>query len=281
MEQETYDNFTWAKSQEGYEHIVQEFKENNGRVENLPEECVILDDSYFADYKNHYKEYSDIKEGEYIPKISTLVEASRVGRDEPHKFYKVIAKMNDRQQSLYASTYDASCKVLFVRTEYKQIKRKAIKITLKVEADYYDRIKAVAEAKDMMGNLNPALIVMADKSAMDAIWEDGKVRFHSKRASASQYTQYKNAQTRAKRQKMATPKWSCKYAIKAMKEEVARRNRVAGFEKWHLDHQYPLHLKRNGEWVGCGLHAPHNLKIMLATDNLRKSNRFDSVPDIG
>jgi len=78
-----------------------------------------------------------------------------------------------------------------------------------------------------------------------------------------------------RRKRAAMPPWADKEAIKKMYEKVARMNRLAGRNTpgrcaFHVDHIIPLH----GENV-CGLHIPANLRIMRASDNIRKGNKLE------
>ena len=65
-----------------------------------------------------------------------------------------------------------------------------------------------------------------------------------------------------------TPKWADRSAIKAIYEHAAFMTRVCN-EPFHVDHFYPL----QGEFVS-GLHVPANLRIITATENVRKSNKM-------
>ena len=65
-----------------------------------------------------------------------------------------------------------------------------------------------------------------------------------------------------------TPKWADRSAIKAIYEHAAFMARVCN-EPFHVDHFYPL----QGETVS-GLHVPANLRIITATENVRKSNKM-------
>lgn len=66
-----------------------------------------------------------------------------------------------------------------------------------------------------------------------------------------------------------TPKWLTpfdKLKIECLYQLAAMRNRESG-QKWHVDHIIPL----QGAFVS-GLHVPDNLRVILAIDNMRKSN---------
>lgn len=81
--------------------------------------------------------------------------------------------------------------------------------------------------------------------------------------------------TDAKRRAMllnAMPKWLTESQKAEITDvyRVARRLTKATGEQYHVDHIAPL--------VGlrvCGLHVPWNLRVMLAKDNYRKSNKHD------
>lgn len=67
----------------------------------------------------------------------------------------------------------------------------------------------------------------------------------------------------------ATPPWADREEIKAIYEQAA----IAGMQ---VDHIHPL----QGETL-CGLHVPWNLQLLTATDNQRKSNKFETRPAKG
>lgn len=81
----------------------------------------------------------------------------------------------------------------------------------------------------------------------------------------------REAERRARRLQ-ATPKWLSKKHrdwMTALYAIARLRSRIEGVE-YHVDHIVPL----KGRNV-CGLHVPWNLRIILATDNLSKSNKFE------
>ena len=104
----------------------------------------------------------------------------------------------------------------------------------------------------------------------DKLAEYGK-RSRAKHVGTNKYLGY----LRRRRKRAAMPPWADKEAIKKMYEKVARMNRLAGRNTpgrcaFHVDHIIPL----NGENV-CGLHIPDNLRIMRASDNIRKGNKVE------
>jgi len=67
------------------------------------------------------------------------------------------------------------------------------------------------------------------------------------------------------------PRWLSAEAISQIKEVYARARQMseASFLSYHVDHIYPL----QGRYVS-GLHVPENLQILLASENLKKSNKW-------
>jgi 5-methylcytosine-specific restriction endonuclease McrA len=74
----------------------------------------------------------------------------------------------------------------------------------------------------------------------------------------------RNARENARRQKikMATPSWLTKVERAAMRLMYANASLIGGA---HVDHIVPI----NNPFV-CGLHVPWNLRIVSATENLKK-----------
>ena len=109
----------------------------------------------------------------------------------------------------------------------------------------------------------------------DKVWQQANKDKKSKnyknwqvnnRAKVNSYNSYRRAL-----ELQATPKWltashklhmECKYSLAAMLSKHTA-------EQHHVDHIVPL----NGKTV-CGLHVPWNLRVIPATENLRKSNKI-------
>jgi hypothetical protein len=70
---------------------------------------------------------------------------------------------------------------------------------------------------------------------------------------------------------LRTPAWLTEddlIHIRCLYQVAAMRSRESG-QKWHVDHIIPL----QGETVS-GLHVPSNLRVIPATENLRKYNNY-------
>lgn len=70
------------------------------------------------------------------------------------------------------------------------------------------------------------------------------------------------------RKENALPSWADREAISKIYLEAKLLSEEAG-QKFHVDHVVPL----KSDFV-CGLHVPANLKIVGATENLSKGNRW-------
>jgi hypothetical protein len=71
-------------------------------------------------------------------------------------------------------------------------------------------------------------------------------------------------------ERRATPEWVDYRSIAKIYELAANLTFETG-EKHHVDHIVPL----KGKNV-CGLHVPHNLQVITATENLKKGCKFEN-----
>lgn len=67
---------------------------------------------------------------------------------------------------------------------------------------------------------------------------------------------------------IATPPWVCMREIRAVYLAAERKTIDLG-EQYTVDHIVPLRHP-----LVCGLHVPWNLRVMKASENFAKSNRF-------
>ena len=121
------------------------------RLRACAEYYAVATDSYYANYKTHRKKGSKINESineEYIPVVGGLVEATKVGRDEPDVFYKMLAKKTDQYSSAFhGNTHDIGCTMLFVRTDKKQLYKRVFKLKMKVSPEYYDIVHKIKKGQ--------------------------------------------------------------------------------------------------------------------------------------
>jgi hypothetical protein len=159
--------------------------------------------------------------------------------------------------------YCSSCKQTKEFTEFYTSKNKV--------SGYHCYCKVCSKNKNKQWKINNK-----DKAAKyDAAWQEKNKDKKSKnyknwqvnnRAKVNSYNSYRRAL-----ELQATPKWltashklhmECKYSLAAMFSKYTE-------EQHHVDHIVPL----NGKTV-CGLHVPWNLRVIPATENLRKSNKI-------
>lgn len=256
---------------DGHEDIVRQFEQGEGVVHDLPEQYVIRDDSYFADYDTGHVEWSKLVDEvqDYIPVVGTLVRAEDIGRAEPDVFYKVLIKGSVTSGSAMSGIHDPDCKLLFVRTELKQTYTKVHKIQMKVDRGYYDRVKRITD-NHRRPLLEYRLFLMNTVSEMDALFVHDRTIFRTNRIRQSEYFARKRREEAIKN---ATPNCQTAEQRKAVRDLELERNRLNlrdGKNTWHLDHVIPLQNKHV-----CGLHVAWNLDVIPSRDNLEKSNKFE------
>lgn len=69
----------------------------------------------------------------------------------------------------------------------------------------------------------------------------------------------------------ATPPWANRIGIDKIYRQAKEIEKKDGVKR-HVDHEIPLHHE-----LVCGLHVEENLRIVTATENVRKGNRFNVV----
>lgn len=122
------------------------------------------------------------------------------------------------------------------------------------------------------------------EKARTALWEKRKAQYFAwletiPEADRPRLDPYRGRKTanpftvvyRDRRMLEATPAWADFQHIKAIYKESKRIEQATGIAQ-HVDHIVPI----LGEDV-CGLHVPWNLQILPASENMRKSNRFDET----
>jgi len=260
---------TIARDIKGHERIVRLFVERRDALNDLPEQYVVANDQYYANYKTHKKEGSKINKNvnqEYIPVVGGLVESSKVGRDEPDVFYKMLVKDTDEHSSAFhGNTHNISCEMLFVRTDKKQLYKRVFIVNMKVQREYYDLVHSIKK-DELEADANTRLFVMASRSNMLHDFDLKKIHQKSLRVSNKKYDY-------EQRKKIATPRWANHFEINKIYSDRIRLNKRDGKNTWHVDHKFPLKYRGEDGAEGSGLHIHQNLHVVLRNVNLKKSNR--------
>lgn len=102
------------------------------------------------------------------------------------------------------------------------------------------------------------------KSAIDRLWRERNKDLLRERYRARKV---ENARRREFRKKQAVPAWANLQAIRDIYEEAERLRSIGSLAE--VDHIVPLRSK-----VVCGLHCESNLRIVGATENRSKGNRW-------
>ena len=113
------------------------------------------------------------------------------------------------------------------------------------------------------------------KNKITQQWREDNQEYRKEYAKTySQQNRAKRTSLERKRQasKLSrTPSWLTgfdKLHMECLYQVAAMRTRESGYA-WHVDHVIPL----QGKTVS-GLHVPSNLRVIPATDNLRKNNLY-------
>ena len=121
---------------------------------------------------------------------------------------------------------------------------------------------------------NPELSVAHRKTADINRYTNHKIKVQQKNKNWKLKNPNKVAAMDAKRRAaiiLRTPIWFTnddQWIVEEAYELAKLRTQIFKFP-WHVDHIIPL----QGKLVS-GLHLPHNLRVIPASDNLRKSNQF-------
>lgn len=187
---------------------------------------------------------------------STKKRMARIYSDpEEHEAFNVKAREKRRRHwHRHKDRYNAEKRERWANDEEYRNKMKAMQADYIKRTEYYN-----SETRKQWAENNKD-----KRTEYERRWRENNV-------GASKYLGY----LYRRRKRAAMPPWADKEAMKKMYEKVARMNRLAGRNTpgrcaFHVDHIIPLH----GENV-CGLHIPENLRIMRASDNIRKGNKVE------
>lgn len=94
-----------------------------------------------------------------------------------------------------------------------------------------------------------------------------EIREHRRKNNCARTARRRQLGKNTKRN-IVKPTWADEEKIKQIYAK-AKAFRDLGIDV-HVDHIIPLHAKKDGEYVACGLHVHSNLRIRRAKDNMSK-----------
>lgn len=113
---------------------------------------------------------------------------------------------------------------------------------------------------------------MSGELPLEGGWHVGPLFMIRKQPSAVLNTSRMHGMRRRYHERLATPAWADRAAIRQLYLRAERLTRETG-EQWVVDHIVPL---RGG--IVCGLHVHWNMRVIHWVENAEKGNR--SWPDM-
>jgi len=167
------------------------------------------------------------------------------------------------------------CRIIKSRERYAANPKKAIEKTKEYYKKHSGKIKE-NRRKKYAQNPEKELITSRKRVAEWRLKNPEKVKAHGALKSAyKKANPHKSAILLAKRRSAKlkrTPKWLNQddlWMIDQIYELCSLRSKLTGI-LWHVDHVIPL----QGKTVS-GLHVPSNLRVILRSENLQKSNKLE------
>lgn len=166
-------------------------------------------------------------------------------------------KNPERKKQLDRAYYDNNKeKCLAYSKEWKEKNKERYRKTWEI---YYEKNKDIIQTR----------VAEWAKENKD---RSNKIKYKYVKNNKEKYAHYQSLR-RAKKLK-ATPSWLNKKQLQEIETEYALAKwctDVLGMS-YHVDHIVPLQSK-----TVCGLHVPWNLRVIPATDNIRKGNKYDEA----
>lgn len=177
----------------------------------------------------------------------------------------------ERNRRLKREAYESSKPRLeaeFARAS-KKWKEEYPEIYARIGADDFDAwFESVTGKKWNRGWERNIFKVLNEIEWADRVISDHQAIRDYAKLSLRDFNKLSHRERRIIRLLLATPKWCDREAIKGIYVSCKIKTLITGIPH-HVDHVIPLAGKQ-----ACGLHVHQNLRIIPATENLRKSNKF-------